>query len=207
MKRFIKSILIIIGMFLLLILFNGLLDLLIKNDSISLCIAYFIVCIILVFIFKDELKFKMFDKKMFKYFGLFILCYFLTSIVNGLIYYFVDIESSTQAANEAFILNNKILSILTVGIMGPFMEEIIFRLNFKKSINNKLIFILVTGILFGGAHLIGVTNLVEYLYIIPYSIMGIFLSYIYIDSDNIYTSLFFHSLNNLIILVLLIVVG
>lgn len=206
-KNLFKSIFILIGMFILLLLMSNCCSLFVKNEYICLVISYLVTCIILFAIFRKDLKFKKFDKRFFKYLGLFVLCYFITIIINSIIYSFVDVQNSTQSINEAFIFKHSFLAIIIMVILGPFFEEVLFRLNFNNAFKSNILFILITGVIFGISHLIGASNIIEYIYIIPYSVMGIYLSYIYRDSDNIYISYFFHSLNNLIILVLLLVIG
>ena len=82
-----------------------------------------------------------------------------------------------------------------------------FDLNFKNIFTKKWIFILTTGIFFGSLHLLSIKSSLEILFIIPYSILGITLSYIYRDSKNIYLSILFHALNNAISLLLVLFGG
>ena len=42
---------------------------------------------------------------------------------------------------------------ISTSILAPIYEEILFRLGFKKCINNKLMFIIISGTLFGLIHI------------------------------------------------------
>ena len=62
--------------------------------------------------------------------------------------------------------------------------------------SNKL-FILFSGLIFGALHVvINLENLVDLLYIIPYSIPGFIFAYIYTKSKNIMVPISLHFLHN-----------
>ena len=93
-------------------------------------------------------------------------------------------------------------------IYSPIVEEITFRKTFRNIIDNKYFYILLSGIIFGIIHTTGdITNKNEILLAIPYIIMGIDLSYIYYKSNNIFTTIFIHSIHNFVLLMVQFIGG
>jgi hypothetical protein len=89
-------------------------------------------------------------------------------------------------------------------LLGPFVEEIIFRKSFKDVLKSKWSFILISGIVFGVLHVIGsISNLYGLLYFIPYSCLGIAFALIYYESNNIFSSIFAHVMHNSLTVLLL----
>ena len=98
-----------------------------------------------------------------------------------------------------------IYAIPSMVIFAPICEELIFKKSFTKTFSNKYQFIIFTGVLFGSAHLIsGGLTLQNLLYIIPYSSLGIAFSYMYIKSNNIFTSITYHCIHNSLTILLLL---
>ena len=86
------------------------------------------------------------------------------------------------------------------------MEELVFRMGFKKIFKNKYLFILISGLVFGGLHVIGNINTpYDYLFLLPYCLPGIILAYVYYISDNIFASLGIHFIHNLFMLIVQII--
>lgn len=81
--------------------------------------------------------------------------------------------------------------------IAPFLEELVFRLGIRHIIKNDILFIIISGLVFGSMHVIGnVTTPLDYLYIIPYSIPGFIFAYILTKSKNIFTTMGIHFLHN-----------
>ena len=99
------------------------------------------------------------------------------------------------------------MSFSTV-LYAPLVEEITFRKTFRNIINDKILFILISGIMFGIIH-VGISSNTtnDLLMIIPYLIMGIDFSYIYYKSDNIFTTITIHSIHNLVLLIIQFIGG
>lgn len=202
--RFILRILIIIGFFVIISIFQSVLEFRIHNEPVVLLLTYLTGFILVLIFFHEKLKLKKI-KNFWKYLGIIVVCYLLTVISTSIISSIFNITSANEDMNEQLILSYPIISFFIVGLFAPFYEEILFRLNFKDLFNKKWPFVIVTGIMFGATHLLSATSLAEVLFVIPYSIMGMGLSYIYYDSDNIYTSMLFHSINNIYVLLLLLI--
>ena len=140
---------------------------------------------------------KDFFKKLLFYIFIFVLANLVVFCINNLIYFVTQNIATNEALNQNKIATTPITSFISVCILAPFYEEILLRLNFENLFKKKWTFILTTGIFFGSLHLILLESASEFLYIIPYSILGITLSYIYKDSNSIYYSILIHALNNI----------
>ena len=89
------------------------------------------------------------------------------------------------------------MSIIAVGILAPIIEELTFRKAFREVFTNKTLFVLASGLIFGGLHVIlSLNSLWDLFYIIPYSSLGIAFGYMYQKTDNIYTSIIMHIFHN-----------
>ena len=69
-------------------------------------------------------------------------------------------------------------------------------------------FILTSGIIFGLLHVVfSYTSIVDFLYVIPYSLLGISFAYIVDKTDNITSSIMMHIIHNSSIIILSIMMG
>jgi membrane protease YdiL (CAAX protease family) len=173
-----------------------------------------IVFIIVVFIFRKTLitDFKDF-KTNFKSYIKIIIKYFLIGIgimilTNFIINYIVSPGSIAlnEVANRESIIKYPIYSIMTLIILGPISEELIFRANFKNSIKNEKLFLVITALLFGSMHLLAyfdsmqsiASSWEQLLYLIPYTALGFIFGYVYLKTKNIYSAIMVHLLTNLL---------
>ena len=87
--------------------------------------------------------------------------------------------------------------ILTV-FVAPILEELVFRLSFRKIFKyTNVLFILFSGLFFGGMHVLGtLSNPIDLLFIIPYSIPGFIFAYIYSKEKNICIPMSLHFIHN-----------
>ncbi len=116
------------------------------------------------------------------------------------------ISSNQTLINEMFVSVPVFTFLLSV-IYAPFVEESIFRLSIKKFFNNKIAFVLVSGILFGCLHMIDkFTSFYDLLYIFQYSSLGICLAIAYYDSKNIFVSISMHFIQNFLAAILVLLV-
>ncbi len=111
------------------------------------------------------------------------------------------------ATNEKMVQDlidvSPLIMLINTGIIGPFLEEIMFRKTFKKIFHNKGVFILMSGLVFGSLHVLTVlTSPSELLYIIPYTSLGISLAMMYVKTDTIFTSITMHMFHNIILTLL-----
>jgi len=160
-----------------------------------------VVATIYVFFAKLKRDFKAFKenfKTYMKYikskFGIYFLIYISISILLTII---IGENSTNQQEIEKLPLW---FTIPMVCLYAPFIEEILCRGFIKNAIKNKTVFIIISGLIFGLGHIIGLehTSLVQYLYVFLYGYMGVFFAYVYQKTDNIFTSITFHFIHNLI---------
>ncbi len=175
-------------------------------DNIVLIIIYIIM-------FKKELKEEFLEYKNnfnsnmdigFKYW---IVGLFFMVISNFIILKLIPGSSSNnEEAIQAYIKNFPILSIISISILGPFIEEIVFRKAFKNIFNNNFIFIIISALVFGLMHVIGQeSNIYQYLYIVPYGALGASFAYMYYKSDTMFTSYTMHFIHNLALTIISII--
>ena len=127
-------------------------------------------------------------------------------ISNLLIGFLTPAQAVNEQGVQELIHSSSILSIITVGIMAPIIEELTFRKAFKDVFKNNLAFILTSGLVFGALHVVlSFNSLWDLLYIIPYSSLGIAFAATYAKTDNIYVSIFMHMFHNTALTILSIV--
>lgn len=181
-----------------------------KEYIIYLFISYILISLYFTIIYKDELlnNIKKLNKKSILTTLIYFIIGFLLMILANYIINYIIIPngiSNNEQGNRNLLLNNKLLYGLLLSLIIPYIEEIVFRLSFKKSINNNIIFIILSSTIFGLLHIISSTKLIELLYFIPYFILGLTFSTIYIKTNNIFCSIISHILNNTItVLVILL---
>ena len=106
-----------------------------------------------------------------------------------------SMTSVNQNLIEIYVKTSPFLMVVSTAFLAPFYEEVLFRLGINKVLNNKCLFIVISGMIFGLLHVFpleeGVTLALGMMQSITYVTMGIFLSYTYYKTNNINTQLFF----------------
>ena len=185
-----------------------------KNPTDKMILTVFSDCcllIVLVLVFiKDLIKeFKIFKKDIlknldtgFKYWmiGLFFM------VLSNIIISFILKAGGAQNEKlvQEAISKFPILMIVTAGLIAPIIEELIFRKGFKNAFPNKYLFIILSSITFGFMHVMDSNSLLSFLYIIPYSSLGISFAFAYNETDTVFTPITLHMTHNLILIILAI---
>lgn len=158
--------------------------------------------IMIIYNKKLSKDFKDMKKNSIKYFNKYIKYWliglFIMMVSNLFINLIVtnDIPSNEQVIRETFNISPLYIFFSAV-IYAPIVEELIFRQSIKNIFNNKWLFIIISGLLFGSMHVFGdFKNITDLLYIIPYSTPGIIFAYMLEDSDNICVPMSFHFIHN-----------
>ena len=138
-----------------------------------------------------------------KYWLLGLVVMMVSNVIIGLL-------TPAQAVNEEsvqeLIHSSRFLSIITIGFMAPVIEELTFRKAFRDVFKNNLAFILTSGLVFGALHVVlSFNSFWDFLYIIPYSSLGIAFAATYAKTDNIYVSIFMHMFHNTALTILSII--
>jgi len=124
-----------------------------------------------------------------------LICTFTAAFIgNSLV---VMLGTTDQAANqelvEALLMNMPWMMILVVGILGPIVEEIVFRLALMKVFKvPPVVNILISSFVFGAIHVLAG----GFIHIIPYFLMGLVFAIIYMKNDNIWHATILHILHN-----------
>jgi len=148
-------------------------------------------------------SFKTFINRVLKYFAVFFVLKIGSAIVTSIVGFAIGAEIG-ESENQNMIIkiteSAPLMMIISSVILAPIVEEGIFRLGLRKVISNDYLFIVLSGLIFGLMHIFP-TDLslsVALTYGITYVTMGIYLAYIYVDTDNIWINIIIHALNNLI---------
>lgn len=163
-----------------------------------------ILVIILIILYRKELieQFKTFKKNLYPYldtgFKYWLIGLMVMVVSNLLINLLVP---SAVAGNEEqvqqIIHGSPIISFICVGILAPIIEEITFRKAFRDLFKTKWLFIIISGLVFGGLHVIfSFQGWQDLLYIIPYSSLGIAFGFVLVKTENIYPSICIHMFHN-----------
>ena len=140
-----------------------------------------------------------------KIFIIFIIIKYLVGLISVLVCMLLKLDTNTitsvnQELIKKYVKTYPLLMIISTSILAPFYEECLFRMGIRKVIKNRFIYIIVSGSLFGLLHVFpldeGISVLVGVVQSISYVTMGLFFSYIYSKTDNIFNTISIHFLNN-----------
>ncbi len=199
LKSFIKSmVLLLLTSFIMAIL-----TLFIKNESLTYLFTYLFASIFFAIFYKDKiikdaknLKKDLTLKNILIPISLFILCF----IVNMALIQLLKVEANNEIIVEKTLLTSPLLTIPCMCIFAPIVEEITFRLPYKK---NKLS-IFISTLVFALLHIVYKTP-IDLIFIIPYFILSSGLSYAYFKNENILMSIIMHIINNSVNIVVLFI--
>ena len=138
------------------------------------------------------------DKYFKKYFKFWFLILILMAFSNGIITLInkAEISNNQEAINDMFKRLPIYTYILSV-FLAPIIEELVFRFCFMKIFNNKYLYMILSGIIFGLFHIIGsFESAYDFLFLVPYSIPGLIFAYILYDSKNIFNTMWLHFVHN-----------
>ena len=182
--------------------------------QIYLILYEIILTLIIVYIYRHDFipNFKEFKTKIStyfnKYFKYWILILILMGLSNLIITNFTTTMTSQNQQSVIDLLGQApIYTIIVTTIIAPILEELVFRLSFRKIFKHtNILFIFFSGLLFGSMHVIGsLENLIDLLFIIPYSIPGFIFAYLYTKEKNIFLPISIHFLHNGVMMVLQII--
>jgi len=168
---------------------------------INSLLFYILVFTSLIAFFKDDLinSLKQLKKQKNKFIKYIVKNYINMLLISGISFLIIGIIVGNVSTNEQLLNENLLFTSILSILYAPIAEELLFRGCLRKIIKNDILFIIISGISFGAWHVIGYDqSLLQYLYIIPYSIIGIFLSSVYSKTNNLTTNIGVHALNNII---------
>ncbi|MBD9115234.1 CPBP family intramembrane metalloprotease [bacterium] len=192
-----------IGLLLIVSFIMAVFSILTKNQTVAYFFTYFTSSLIFLFIYKDKLKNDLKNIRNdlnTKNIIIIVLFLVLSFISNIILVNLLKQEASNQEIAVSMLTSFPLLGILAICLFGPFVEEIIYRLPYKKN----WLSIIISTIVFTFAH-ISNFSLIQILFFIPYLFLSISFSFAYFKNENIILSTTTHILNNLISVVLLLV--
>ena len=183
------------------------------NTFIELIMFVVVLLFYKKYLKKDLVLFKLnkkdYIKKIISYFLIFLIVKYGVALFSSLLLVMLGSDLVTSENQETVVTLAKTLPfmmMISTSLLAPCVEEGIFRLGIKKVINNKYLFILVSGLIFGFMHIFP-TELPLYVALIEslnYVTMGLLLAYIYNETDNIYVVVIIHALNNLLSMLMIL---
>lgn len=174
------------------------------NKVFYLMTTELIYLLILFYVFREQFKknfkdfknnFKSYMKKYMQYWA---LAFSLMLISNAII---ITLFPTSIATNQEIVNSNLMVApfymVVSAVIFAPFLEETIFRLGFRYIFKTDTLFIIASGLVFGSLHVVSsYQNLVDLIYIIPYSIPGFVFAYTLVKSKNIFIPISLHLFHN-----------
>lgn len=192
-----------IGLLLIVSFIMAVFSILTKNQAVAYFFTYFTSSFIFLFIYKDKLKNDLKNIRNdlnTKNIIIIVLFLVLSFISNIILVNMLNQEASNQEIAVSMFKSFPLLGIPAICLFAPFVEEIIYRLPYKKN----WLSIIISTIVFTFAH-ISNFSLIQMFFLIPYLFLSISFSFAYFKNENIILSTTTHILNNLISVVLLLI--
>lgn len=192
-----------IGLLLIVSFIMAVFSILTKNQVVAYFFTYFTSSFIFLFIYKDKLKNDLKNIRNdlnTKNIIIIVLFLVLSFISNIILVNLLNQEASNQEIAVSMFKSFPLLGIPAICLFAPFVEEIIYRLQYKKN----WLSIIISTIVFTFAH-ISNFSLIQMFFLIPYLFLSISFSFAYFKNENIILSTTTHILNNLISVVLLLI--
>ena len=161
-------------------------------EPVSLVFSNVVISIIFLVLYHKRLKKDIcrLTKKNIIYIIVSAIVIILLNELISHIFELLKIELSNQNSLNTYLLNFRIPMTLAIAIFAPFVEEMTFRYSLETVCKKDTSFIIISGLLFGIAHGVGLATTL-------YIFIGVCLSVIYIKTDkNIMVPIVIHILNN-----------
>lgn len=192
-----------IGLLLIVSFIMAIFSILTKNQAVSYFFTYFTSSLFFLFLCKDKLRNDLKNIRNdlnIKNIIIIVLFLVLSFISNVILVNILKQEASNQETVASILKSFPILALPAICLFGPFVEEVIYRLPYKKN----WLSIIISTIVFTLAHMSSF-SLAQTLFLIPYLFLSISFSFAYFKNENIILSTIAHILNNLISVVLLLI--
>ena len=175
-------------------------------------IKYSFFMLLLIIIYRKYLKEKWFDfrKNFSKYMKISIKDWYVGILImlfsNIIINQFIPNLGENEETIQSMITLSPIYALIFTSFFAPFNEEMIYRKSLQNCFNNKYLFMIVSGLIFGFIHVMGSNNPYEYLLIIPYGALGFMFAHTLSKTDNIYCTIIMHMMHNFILTIISMVI-
>ena len=163
-----------------------------------------IILIIILFLYRKELKkqFIDFKKHLYEYldtgFKYWLIGIIIMASSNLLITFLSPNSTATNEQQvQTLIGGAPFISLICIGVIAPIIEEFTFRKAFYDAFPKKWVFILISGLIFGSLHVVlSISSLWDLLYLIPYCSLGISFAFIMNKTENVFPSILVHCFHN-----------
>lgn len=181
----------------------------VRDATILNFLSSLVFGIFLIIIYRKDLKkeWKIFKSKLsdnldigIKYWLIGLFFMMSTNILINLIW--KSGTATNEQAVQKMITSLPFVMLLSAGILAPLNEEILFRKCFRDTFKNNIVFALASGIFFGFLHVSTATTLSQFIYIVPYSCLGISFAIMYVKTKSVFTSMMMHMAHNSILTLL-----
>lgn len=172
------------------------------DKIVILFFKYFVLLIIFLIRDYNYLKEKWTDfiKNFKKYFEISFKNWFTGFIImivsNIIISYFIKGIGQNESTVQELISKIPVIAFILTTICAPIIEEMVFRKYLQDCVDNKVLYMVLSGLIFGFIHTSISTNFLEILLIIPYGALGFMFAKTINETDNIYTTIMMHMLHN-----------
>ncbi len=201
-----------LAVFLQLIFYKFLISKNLVLANLSYILVELVIMTIFIVIFRHKIvpDFTDFKKNwrkyLKKYYPYWLIGLLVMIVSNVIISNFIGMPANEEA-NRELLKTYPAYIIITSILIAPVTEELMTRATLKDTFKNPWIYIFISGLIFGSIHVLNIIeskNILELLYIIPYGTLGASFAKIYHDSNNIWVNITFHSLHNLIAILLIL---
>ena len=180
-------------------------------------VIYMLLFIPIVWFLNSDISYDYFEfiQKKHKIIGFILSGYIYVFLANFLATSLMEIislitgfESSTPVNQEAIVdmlsSSGLVFTLLSAVIIGPIVEELIFRKALFGLIKHKYVALVFSSVIFGFIHVTGEATLLLTLYqLIPYVSLGFVFGYLYLRHEkNIMIPIIVHMLSNFISIIL-----
>lgn len=143
--------------------------------------------------FKNDVK-NNWKKILFFTFAFTILLY----VSNYIVVKLMGSASANEVMSQNQLKASPLLMSISICLLSPMVEEIIYRLPYKKIEKHKLLNFFIYTFVFAIAHIAFNNGIMELIYLIPYLFLSLSIGYGFYKTDNIFVSMIIHILNNFI---------
>ena len=203
------SVFALIGVLVLPSIFALIIKDIIKNKYVCSLIGSLIFGLILVFLYRRDLKkeLNIYIKGFGKIFKLSLKYYFvgilLTITFSVLLAGVLKGSSQNETLVRELLYSHTLYMFINIVFIAPVIEELVYRKSVSTWIKNKWVFAIVSGILFGSAHIAtnvfsGTFILTDLLYILPYGSYGFAFALMDHDSKTTFSSIVINIIHNLL---------
>lgn len=131
-----------------------------------------------------------------------IIYLFIAEIYNYAVSKFIEGTPVNQTSVVETLKEKPISSVIIILITGPILEEFAFRFLPSRFIKNEILYIVISGIIFAGIHVVNDTNPFTYIWL--YLPDALYFGYRYYKTKDILVPISLHMCNNFIATVLLL---